>query len=143
LHAYADAGVFPKNYGSPIPLHQLKDPEGNLCAVANLVHLDGHDDVIDAMSIDHNDVLIGEETSGPLHAWVLTSGLTAEEVAHIQAPAPPMPNAQAEEAATVALRTHFAEVEQELIAGEQASLDVAVARLGGEADPKAVAVLEK
>jgi hypothetical protein len=139
LHAYAEAGVFPKNYGSPIPIHQLKDPQGNLCAVANLVHLDGHDDVIDAMSIDHNDVLIGEETSGPLHEWVLTSGLTAEEVANIQAPAPPMMNAQMEQQANLALQQHFADVEQQLVAGEAASLDLAVARLGGQDDAKAVA----
>ena len=129
LQAYANAGVFPKNHSSPVPLHQLKDPEGNLCAVANLVHLDGHDDVIDAFAIEHNDVLIGEETSGPLHDWVLTSGLTAEEVAHIQAPAPPMPNAEAEMQANIALMQRFDEVTKELIENENASLDLALARV--------------
>jgi hypothetical protein len=129
LHAYAEAGIFPRNLWSPEPLHQLKDPDGRLCAVANLVHLDGHDDVIDAMSLEHNDVLIGDEKSGPLHDWVLTSGLTAEEIGRIQEAALYMPDPAAEQQANVASKKHFAKMEAELTANEQASLDVAVARL--------------
>src|SRR5438046_1023972 len=44
LRAYAEAGVFPKNPSPlPAPVHMFRDAEGHLCAVANLVHLDGLD----------------------------------------------------------------------------------------------------
>lgn len=124
------AGAFPHNRWSPEPIHQLRDPEGHLCAIANLVHLDGHDDVLDAMSVDHDDVLVAEEKSGALHDWVLTSGLTAEEVAAIQEAEMFVPDVAAQREADAASTKHFLKLEQLLIADEQASLDLAVARVG-------------
>jgi hypothetical protein len=88
LHAYAEAGLFPRNSTSDAPLHMFKDPDGRLCAVANLVHQDGLDDLVDATARTQNDVALADVTSGPLYAWALASGLTMEEIARIQRPAP-------------------------------------------------------
>jgi hypothetical protein len=141
LREYAMAGVFPRNFTSDTPLHMFKDPDGRRCAVANLIHLDGHDDLVDSTARTDNDLVVATVTSGPIYDWVLTSGLTMEEVAAIQAPAPriyPRDTAVAVPSAPLRpneavvqdqLRQHFAQVEQQLIADTDKSLDLAVARL--------------
>ena len=85
LQAYADRGVFPRNFvpGSG-PVHMFKDALGTRCAVANLIYLDGHGDLVDRAALARNDVIVADETSGPLHDWVLSSGLTNEEVRRVQ-----------------------------------------------------------
>jgi hypothetical protein len=142
LHDYAAAGVFPRNYTSNTPLHMFKDPDGRRCAVANLLHLDGHDDLVDATARSDNGLVVGTLTSGPIYDWVLSSGLTLEEVAAIQAPAPRiydredttvalpgMPLKPIEPVVQEQLQQHFAQVEQMLIANSDQSLDLATARL--------------
>jgi hypothetical protein len=144
LHAYAESGIFPRNYTSSAPLHMLKDPEGRLCAVANLAVLDGHREQIDALAMTDNDLLFAEIEEGPLAEWILGSGLTKEEIARIQAPAPqivmvppeapqpqPQPPQTSEPDVVAALQDHFRSVEQALIADTEKSLDVAMARLEG------------
>jgi hypothetical protein len=85
LRAYAEAGIFPENPSMQLtPIHMFKDAAGRRCAVANLIHLDGLDDLVDKMAREHNDVVVADQASGPLHDWVLTSGLTNEEVRQIQ-----------------------------------------------------------
>ncbi len=157
LHAYAESGVFPHNYTSAEPLHMFKDGAGRMCAVANLVHKDGITDLVDQTSREHNEVALADVKSGPLLDWALGSGLTMEEVARIQRPAPMMrpsvvvrpskPPAVAnapiktpvpvmanikplrdEAAMQRELRAHFAAVEHELNTATEASLDVAVER---------------
>ncbi len=88
LEAYAAAGVFPHNYTSPAPLHMFKDANGTLCAVANLVNRDGLVDLVNATAHDRNELAFADVTSGPLHSWAIASGLTIEEIARIQKPAP-------------------------------------------------------
>lgn len=143
LEAYAAAGNFPENLTQPEPLHQLKDANGTYCAVANLVVQDGLGDVIDAKSRTENDLLFGDVKDGALYQWILDSGLTQEEVAEIQAPAPyegggrlmypvPVPqpvDPQAKADAVEKLRAHFREVEAKILANTDASLEVATARL--------------
>ena len=143
LDAYAAAGKFPLNVTDPTPSHQLKDANGTYCAVANLVVQDGLQDVIDAESKTHNDLLFGDVKDGQLYSWILTSGLTQEEVAAIQAPAPyvgegeinaPMPAPQPidppkQANASEQLQAHFRAVEQQIVANTDASLDVAANRL--------------
>jgi hypothetical protein len=155
LEAYAAAGQFPLNVTDPEPSHQLKDVNGTYCAVASLVVKDGLQDVIDAESKTHNDLLFGDVKDGQLYSWILTSGLTQEEIAAIQAPAPyvgegeinmPMPAPQPidppkQTAATEQLQAHFRAVEQQIIANTDASLDLAANRLEGTFGSVAVSLL--
>jgi len=90
LHAYAVAGQFPKNLTAPSNLHMFRDAEGHYCAVANLVHQDGRDDLVEATVRDRNGLAIHDVHDGPLMAWILDSGFTQEELERIQLPAPPM-----------------------------------------------------
>jgi len=155
LEAYAAAGTFPQNLTQPTPSHQLKDANGTYCAVANLVVQDGLGDVIDAKSKTDNTLLFGDVKDGKLHDWILTSGLTQEEVAAIQAPAPyegggnlsgpvPMPrpvDTAKHNAATIALQAHFRAVEAQILANTDASLEVAENRLEGTYGTVAVSML--
>jgi hypothetical protein len=141
LEAYASAGVFPRNMTSAAPLHMLRDPDGRRCAVAHLAHLDGYDRALDAMAEEHNDLEFAEVKDGALYDFVLTSGLTQEEIARIQMPAPPMSREDAPQPVAEAprlpneaeiraqLQAHFREVAREIVASTDKSLDVAVARL--------------
>ena len=90
LHAYAVAGRFPHNTSSPNDLHMFRDAEGRYCAVANLVHEDGRDDLVDATVREHNELAIHDVHDGAMMTWILESGLTQEELKRIQLPAPPM-----------------------------------------------------
>ena len=154
LEAYAAAGQFPLNVTDPTPSHQLKDVNGTYCAVANLVVQDGLQDVIDAESKTHNDLLFGDVKDGQLYSWILTSGLTQEEIAAIQAPAPyvgegeinvpvePQPiDPPKQTNATEQLQAHFRAVEQQIIANSDASLDLAANRLEGTFGSVAVSLL--
>jgi hypothetical protein len=88
LHAYAEAGAFPHNTSVAPSLHMFRDAAGRYCAVANLVHRDGRDDLVEATVRDQNDLAIADVHGGPMMDWVLASGLTQEELVRIQAPAP-------------------------------------------------------
>lgn len=136
LDAYARAGRFPHDYTTAPSLHMFRDAEGRLCAVANLVHEDGRDDLVEATVRTRNDLAVADVHDGPMLAWMLASGLTQEELARIQAPAPlvaapPLPAAppRIDELTMIAtIRAHVAEVEAELRANREKSLDVAVDR---------------
>jgi hypothetical protein len=152
LDAYAHAGQFPHDYTTEPSLHMFRDDAGRLCAVANLVHRDGRDDLVDTTARSHNDLAIADVSDGPMLDWILASGLTQEELARIQAPAPLVqrapavvrpprpaprpveiarntpPNAMTEAQMTAALRAHIANVEAELRAHADHSLDLAIDR---------------
>jgi hypothetical protein len=146
LDAYARAGQFPHDYTTAPSVHMFRDAQGRLCAVANLVHADGRDDLVDATVRTHNDLAVADVHDGPILDWMLGSGLTQEELARIQAPAPlvvapPLPSSPTpgpvahpeapavdEPTMIAAIRAHIAEVEGELRANRERSLDVAVDR---------------
>jgi len=91
LHEYAVAGQFPHNMTSPTDLHMFKDADGRLCAVANLIHRDGRDDLVNVAVNTNNQLAIHDVHSGePMMQWILESGLTQEELERVQLPLPPM-----------------------------------------------------
>ncbi|HLK37780.1 MAG TPA: hypothetical protein VKU41_13560 [Polyangiaceae bacterium] len=162
LDAYARAGAFPHNYAQPIAAHVFRDEAGRLCAVANLVHQDGRDDLVRATARDRNDLAIADVRDGALFDWVLASGLTQEELARIQLPAPPLarrvapspprpaPVAQSPDLVArgdaddelrmkAAVREHLATVARELRANAEASLRIASDRFDAPRDPPAEA----
>jgi hypothetical protein len=148
LAAYADARQFPHNYGRPTATHIFRDGAGRLCAVANLVHGDGRDDLVEATVRTQNDLAVADVHDGPMLEWIETSGLTQEELVRIQLPAPPLVHerprqerfakpppeiaraADADEARMNArVVEHIAEVRRELAVDTDKSLDIATERL--------------
>jgi hypothetical protein len=149
LGEYAAQREFPHNYAGPTSAHIFRDDAGRLCAVADLVHRDGRDDLVDATVHEHNDLAIADVRGGPMLDWVLASGLTQEELARIQLPLPPLTRRepprptqldlvarmQADDARVNEARMkelvvdHLARVQAELRAGTEKSLDVATERL--------------
>jgi hypothetical protein len=149
LHAYAEAGQFPHNTTVAPSLHMFRDPAGRYCAVANLVHRDGRDDLVEATVREQNDLAIADVHGGPMIDWILASGLTQEELVRTQAPAPfigrnpvrpsPLPDrihvaleeaplAAKEADMDAAIRAHVTQMEAELRDASERSLDVAVER---------------
>jgi hypothetical protein len=146
LGAYAVRGEFPHNYAQPMAAHVFRDAAGRLCAVANLVHQDGRDDLVDATVREHNDLAVADVHDGPMLDWILGSGLTQEELARIQLPAPPLapqflapaiarpapiqvqPLPSDEAKMNVAVVQHIDQVRRELRANVDKSLDLATER---------------
>ena len=83
LHDYAAAGVFPRDDAGR-PLSVFRDTHGVRCPMAELIFRSGHADLVDQVATTHNDLRLADVHSGPLHAWILASGLTQEEVVMIQ-----------------------------------------------------------
>jgi hypothetical protein len=148
LRAYHEAGVFPINTTVPGDGHFLIDEHGTLCAVANLIAKDGHEDLILVAARTDNGLLFGDVKSGPIHDWILTSGFTQEEIARIQVPAPyigdqpqvrpddpvepapapaPEPEPAPVELASAKVRAYLLAIEAELRGN--AGVDLALARL--------------
>ena len=86
FHAYRKQRVYPHNTYQQGMLNVWRDSDAHLCAIATLVHLDGLDDLVDTLATHDNYVRTADITGGPLLDWVLTSGLTQEEVVMIQQP---------------------------------------------------------
>ena len=135
LRAYRMRGVFPRNRVVPRKANIFIDESGTLCAVANLVWQDGLGDAVAQASRENNFVRVAELDSGPLHDWMLTSGLTREEIAVIQAPYAPMPidrEVSWDAAEDKRLVDHFVAVEKRLVDDTDRSLAIAVSRLRSE-----------
>jgi hypothetical protein len=151
LHEYAVAGEFPRNVTSPTAIHQFRDADGRYCAVANLIHQDGRDELVAEVARDNNALLIRDVHSGGIHDWIATSGLTQEELAVIQFPDTPLgfemlrgprrakpspvlevaksaPKPDSVETMKSSVRIYLANVEADLRANSQASIDLAMRR---------------
>jgi hypothetical protein len=143
LEAYALGGAFPKNQVSPGLLNVFRDDEGHLCAVANLINLDGHTNLIDATAAGDNFIVLANVASGPLLDWILESGFTQEEIGMIQVPYMgefegriPVDNgpvlAQIRETETDRIRAALLQVHSNISANTLASLALAVERANQE-----------
>lgn len=143
LHDYRLAKVYPHNTYQPGKLNVWIDADGHLCAVATLMQRDGQDATVRQQAIDDNFVRTATLESGPLFDWMLTSGLTHEEIVLIQFPGdsgrlflreePPRANLVAQDRAREdkRLATAYAVIEKTLTAEttRDAGLDLAVERL--------------
>jgi hypothetical protein len=150
LREYARAGAFPVNTTHGPTGHFFKDSLGHYCAVANLVHQDGRDEVVDEVVRTNNALVVSDVHAGALYDWMLTSGLTQEELARIQRPAPMVflpakarsavvPEAIAlpsEDKMRTDLRAELDAVEEELLRDTDRSLDLAVERLVAPRHPQ-------
>lgn len=83
LHDYREAGVFPTDaLGRPASV--FVDERGVRCPMAELVHKSGRDDLVAAVAREHNAVRLADVHDGPLHDWMLASGLTRDEINLVQ-----------------------------------------------------------
>ena len=82
LHDYRVAGVFPSDGTRPISV--FVDDRGVRCPMAEMIHLSGRDDLVEAVHRENNTLRLASVHTGPLYDWILGSGLTQEEVALVQ-----------------------------------------------------------
>ena len=130
LHDYWVAGQFPVNRDADGMLNVFVDDQGHLCAVANLLKLSGQDTLVAQTAEDQNFIVLRDVHDGPLMGWMLTSGLTQEEIALIQEPYEPyQPDPLAQQQEIERLQRHFKMVERQLREDSDQSLDVALDRL--------------
>lgn len=132
LREYKEAGVYPMDEAG-LPLSVFKDARGVRCPMAELIYRSGHADLVEAVAREDNDVRLADVTSGPLHDWMLGSGLTLEEIAMVQGVADIdigwMPPAEATILARGELRGRLETAERALRDGTRHSLNIATARL--------------
>jgi hypothetical protein len=83
LHQYAVAGQYPLD-GAGAPISVFRDAAGRRCPMAELIHLSGRDDLVDAVVRENNAVRLVDVQDGPLHDWMMASGLTVPEIAMVQ-----------------------------------------------------------
>ncbi|CAN5161291.1 hypothetical protein BH11MYX1_BH11MYX1_35030 [soil metagenome] len=97
LHTYVTTGVYPHNTYRTGPLNVWRDADGHICAAATIIALDHHADLVDETGKTNVNIRLLDVTSGPLLDWMLTSGLTIEEIDRIQEPGfmPDRPSEQA------------------------------------------------
>ena len=86
LHAYRDRGVFPHNYDFAEPTPYFVDRKtGTLCAVGDLLHFTGHDDVVQRVARANNNVYAAQlGGDAEFRDWLKANGLTLAEAARIQ-----------------------------------------------------------
>ncbi len=83
LHEYYEAGQYPTDETGQ-PQSVFVDAKGVRCPMAELIWRSGHHDLVDAVAREHNAVRLAEVTEGPLHDWMVGSGLTPDEISLVQ-----------------------------------------------------------
>jgi hypothetical protein len=83
---YRNRGVYPHNMVRPGPLNVWRDPDGHLCAAATILLDDGQSELVKHIADIDNNIRLLDVTEGALMDWMLTSGLTVEEIDRIQVP---------------------------------------------------------
>jgi hypothetical protein len=85
LRVYRDAGRFPENDTFSVATPFFVDHRGVRCAMGELLHLSGRDDIVRDVRDTRNNAYIAELVDDPrLVAWLDSVGLTAAEAARVQ-----------------------------------------------------------
>ena len=135
FRAYQQAGVFPSNTFQGKKLNVWLDEAGHFCAAATIIRASGQTELADRVAAQTNFIRLATVKQGPLMDWILTSGLTQQEIAAIQEPFMPVmrePHVvepdlrQAEDAR---LRARYRKVDAMIVKHQKKSLDLAVDRL--------------
>ncbi len=80
---YTNRGEFPTDEQG-LPISVFKDSRGVRCPMAELIFRSGHADLVDAIALEDNRARLGDIHEGPVHDWMLGSGLTHDEIVMIQ-----------------------------------------------------------
>src|SRR5688572_29643032 len=86
FRAYQQKGVYPNNTYRDGKLNVWIDAFGNLCAAATIISASGLHDLVLEVGSENNFIRLKDVRQGPLMDWMLTSGLTQEEIVAIQEP---------------------------------------------------------
>ncbi len=137
FHAYREGGVYPHNVvalgrfadGPRASANIWLDGDGHFCAAATMIRGSGAVALVDRVAVDDNFVHLADVTAGPLLDWMLTSGLTQEEVALIQEPFMEVDRQAEVLAEDRRLAARYVVVERQVKRQARASLTVATDRL--------------
>ncbi len=136
--AYVTAGVYPHNQLTPGELNIWIDDDGHRCAAASMIWASGEHALVEETAATDNFIRLANVTEGPLLDWILTSGLTHDEVVLIQRPMMgrdgklhrpgirPEPAIDWRIAADRSLRLKYDGILEELARSKAASLDAAL-----------------
>lgn len=83
LDEYTERGVFPTDERG-LPVSVFKDANGVRCPMAELIYRSGHADLVDAIAAEDNHARLADIHEGPVHDWMLGSGLTRDEIVMVQ-----------------------------------------------------------
>lgn len=83
LREYRDAGQFPTDASGRVA-SVFVGTNGVRCPMAELLHRSGRDDLVERVAKDNNTVRLADVHAGPLHDWMLSSGLTLDEINMVQ-----------------------------------------------------------
>ena len=86
FRAYARKGVYPHNFITNGELNVWIDGDGHMCAAATMIFKSGDKALVRQTAKDNNFIKLADVGEGALLDWILTSGLTHDEVVAIQAP---------------------------------------------------------
>jgi hypothetical protein len=84
LHAYAERGIFPRNYEQLPYAPCFVDRDGRECAVAHLVMVAGQTKLANDIASAANYAYVPQMAFPELETWAAESGFTKEELALIQ-----------------------------------------------------------
>jgi hypothetical protein len=133
---YQRGGVFPSNTYSDGKLNVWRDDNGHFCAAATIIRMSGMTELVDRVAEQSNFIRLADVKQGPLMDWILTSGLTQDEIAAIQEPMMPVVR-EPYEPVDPDMRTvenqrlikKYKQVDRMLVKNQRASIELAVDRL--------------
>lgn len=141
---YVVAGVYPHNVnmtpdvdGFGEELNIWIDGEGHRCAAAQMIWASGAHELVEQQAATDNLIRLANVTDGPLMDWILTSGLTQDEVVLIQRPfrrPPPQHAANWRKKVDREMRAKYDGIVRELARSRNASLESAVDALMARPD---------
>ncbi|HEX5062581.1 MAG TPA: hypothetical protein VFV99_24580 [Kofleriaceae bacterium] len=142
FRVYQKRGVFPSNTFKPGKLNVWLDADGHFCAAATIIKMSGQDDLVTKVAEQNNFIRLADVKQGPLMDWILTSGLTQDEIAAIQEPFRPvvdepklepvkpiLVDAKLRQAEDARLRAKYTAVDKMIVKNAKQSLDLATDRL--------------
>ncbi len=142
FRVYQKKGVFPSNTYKPGKLNVWLDADGHFCAAATIIKMSGQIDLVTKVAEQNNFIRLADVKQGPLMSWILTSGLTQDEIAAIQEPfmpvtdeprlapvEPVLVDADMRKAEDARLKAKYKRVEQMIVKNTKTSLDRATDRL--------------
>jgi len=147
FHAYRIAGVYPSNVFADGLTNVWRDQQGHFCAAATIIRASGEVELVDRIAEDDNFFRIADAEQGPVIDWILTSGLTKEELVMIQKPFRPVTLDPVEDPTTTItidsvmrknetarLAKLYRQIELKLVKTQRANLERAVDRLMARPD---------
>jgi hypothetical protein len=142
FRAYRLKGIYPNNVFTGGLANIWRDQQGNYCAAATIIRASGEIALVEQIAEDDNFIKLADVTAGPVMDWMLTSGLTQEELVMIQKPFRPVTHEPAiapvepiaidptlRAAETARLAKLYRQIELRLAKQTKASLELAVQRL--------------